>query len=273
MRKSQMMTYEGERAMFEAYGKNKYRATGVVQWMINNAWPSIIWHLYDYYLRPGGGYFGAKKANEPLHVQYSYDDQSVVVVNSYYRPFAGCKVTAKVYNLDLAEKFSKTVTLDVAADSSTTALTLSAVAGLSRTYFVRLALEDSSGKPVSANFYWLPTQPDVSDWARGSGRFTPIKTYADLTALESLPSPQVTLATRTEEKGADQLVHVKVKNPAAKLAFFVHLTIRKGKDGADVTPVFWDDNYFSLMPGEEREITAAYPRKLMGSAKPVVQVD
>ncbi len=69
------MTYEGERAMFEAYGRNKYTSTGVVQWMLNNAWPSIIWHLYDWYLRPGGGYFGTKKACEPLHVQYSYDDQ------------------------------------------------------------------------------------------------------------------------------------------------------------------------------------------------------
>ena len=47
VRKSQLMTYEGERAMFEAYGRNKYDATGVIQWMLNNAWPSIIWHLYD----------------------------------------------------------------------------------------------------------------------------------------------------------------------------------------------------------------------------------
>ena len=74
--------------------------------MLNNAWPSIIWHLYDYYLRPGGGYFGTKKANELIHVQYSYDDRSVVVVNSYYRAFPKYQVTAKVYNMDLTEKFT-----------------------------------------------------------------------------------------------------------------------------------------------------------------------
>ena len=78
------MAYDGERAMFEAYGRNKYAATGVIQWMLNNAWPSLIWHLYDYYLVPGGGYFGTKKAMEPLHVQYDYDDQSVAVVNDTY---------------------------------------------------------------------------------------------------------------------------------------------------------------------------------------------
>ena len=49
------MAYDGERAMFEAYARNKYDSTGVIQWMMNNAWPSLIWHLYDYYLRPGGG--------------------------------------------------------------------------------------------------------------------------------------------------------------------------------------------------------------------------
>jgi len=69
-RKSQMMAYETHRAMFEAFGRNKYTSTGVIQWMLNNAWPSMIWHLYDWYLRPGGSYFGAKKACEPLHVQY-----------------------------------------------------------------------------------------------------------------------------------------------------------------------------------------------------------
>ncbi len=85
VRIAQTMSYNGERAMFEAYGRNKYTSTGVIQWMLNNAWPSMIWHLYDYYLDTGGGYFGTKKALEPIHVQYSYDDHSVYVVNSTYQ--------------------------------------------------------------------------------------------------------------------------------------------------------------------------------------------
>lgn len=254
LRKSQMMTYEGQRAMFEAFGKNKYKATGVVQWMLNNAWPSIIWHLYDYYLRPGGGYFGTRKANEPLHVQYSYDDQSIVVVNSYYHAVPSCKVTAKVYNLDLTEKFSKVVSLDVPADSSVTALTLPAIGGLSKTYFVRLELDDNSGERASMNFYWLSTQPDVSNWSKGSGRYTPIQTYADLTGLETLPEVKVKVAlTTTEQSGPDKIAHVTVANPTSHLAFFVHLTLCE-----DVKPIYWDDNYITLMPGETRELKAAY---------------
>src|SRR5947208_3477858 len=117
-RKAQAMTYDGERAMFEAYGRNKYTATGVIQWMLNNAWPSLIWHLYDYYLFPAGGYFGTKKACEPVHVQYSYDNKSVVPVNTTSREETKLKVTAQVYDISLAAKFSKATEVDLAADSN-----------------------------------------------------------------------------------------------------------------------------------------------------------
>ena len=86
VRKAYAMDYEGERAMFEAYARNKYNSTGVIQWMLNNGWPSLIWHLYDYYLVPAGGYYGTKKANEPMHVLYSYNDRSVAVVSDTARP-------------------------------------------------------------------------------------------------------------------------------------------------------------------------------------------
>src|ERR1700744_2421336 len=121
---AQAMAYDGERAMFEAYGRNKYTSTGVVQWMLNNAWPSMIWHLYDYSLDAGGGYYGARKACEPLHVQYSYDDHSVYVVNSTYQPSSRLSVLTYVYDASLKELFSKESTLDAGPDSSTNALTI-----------------------------------------------------------------------------------------------------------------------------------------------------
>src|SRR6185503_4611277 len=97
---SQLATYEGQRAMFEGYARNRSRASGVIQWMLNNAWPSLIWHLYDYFLRPGGGFFGTQKACEPLHAMYSYDDGSIVIVNDHPRDWAGLRVEARVVNLD-----------------------------------------------------------------------------------------------------------------------------------------------------------------------------
>eukprot|EP00729_Bicosta_minor_P017911 gene17911-21767_t len=74
LKKAQLAAYESHRAMFEAYSRNKYNSTGLVQWMLNSAWPSNMWHLFDYYLQTGGAFFGAKKANaQPLHLLYSYD--------------------------------------------------------------------------------------------------------------------------------------------------------------------------------------------------------
>jgi exo-1,4-beta-D-glucosaminidase len=271
--KSQATAYESQRAMFEAYGRNKYTATGVIQWMFNNAWPSIVWHLYDWYLRPGGGYFGTKKANEPVHVQYSYDDGSIVVVNSLYRSFPGYSVTAKVYNMDLTEKYSRTAGVDIAEDSATRVFTLPQIDGLSRTYFVRLELHDDAGATAGTNFYWLSTRSDTYDWNNSNAWETPLTGYADLTDLENLPPAQVAAAWTSEAAGADRVDHITVRNPSPQLAFMVHLTVLNGKGGPDLAPVYWEDNYFELMPGEERSITATYPAKLLGGAQSYIQVD
>ena len=110
--KSQMQTYEGVRAMYEAYSRNRYEATGVIQWMLNNAWPSMIWHLYDYYLRPGGGYFGASRPWKRCIPIYGYDDHSIWLVSSQYEDVKGLKLTTKIYNLDATEKFSQDNTVD-----------------------------------------------------------------------------------------------------------------------------------------------------------------
>ncbi len=185
------MAYDSERAMFEAYSRNKYGATGVIQWKLNSAWPSLIWQLWDYYLQPAGGYYGAKKACEPLHVMYSYDDRSVAVVNSTYQPASNLTVTAKLFDSALHERFSVTVPVNVAADGVTKAGAFPerAFEPVSPIYFVDLVLKDQFGKVVSTNFYWLSAKKNVYDWsAADNDAFTPVKSYEDLTALNSLPS-------------------------------------------------------------------------------------
>jgi exo-1,4-beta-D-glucosaminidase len=272
-RKAQAMAYESHRAMFEAYGRNKYTSTGVIQWMLNNSWPGMIWHLYDWYLRPGGSYFGAKKGCEPLHVQYSYDDRSIVVVNSHYRPFPGMKVSAKVYSLGMEELFSKEATADIAEDSSTRVFTLPETQGLSTAYFVSLELRGAGGETVSRNFYWLSTAPETLDWDRSTWYYTPTKTYADFTALDKLPAVDLGVSARSELRDGGSVTIVTVTNPAKTLAFGVHLKVKKGADGEEVLPVLWEDNYFPLLPGESRQVTANYRAGALGTAKPYVEVD
>jgi len=273
-RKSQAVTYDGQRAMFEAYARNKYTSTGVIQWMLNNAWPSLIWHLYDYYMVPAGGYYGTKKACEPVHVQYSYDNNSVAVINSTYEPLTGVKVTAKIYNLDASEKGTKEATLDLAPDSSTTAFELPKVQGLSNTYFLRLQLQDHAGELVSDNFYWLSTKADVLDWKNKQDTvYTPQAEFGDLTGLASLPEVKLDVTSSSKTDATKNTTRVTVKNLDNSIAFMVHLRATRNKGGKDITPILWEDNYFSLLPGEQREVTATYSSSALAGDSAILEVE
>ena len=272
-RKSQLISYEGERAMFEAFSRNKYTSTGVVQWMLNNAWPSVIWHLYDYYLRPGGGYFGTKVACEALHPVYGYDDHSVWLVSSQYTDAKGLKLHARVLNLDMTEKFSKDVTLDAAADSTQKLFELPQIDGLSTTYFLVMTLENAAGKRVGSNLYWLSTKPETLDWEKSTWYMTPTSDFADFTALSTLPKVKLKVSEKTEHAKEEFVTHVTLENPSKSIAFFNRLKLNRGAGGEEVLPVIWQDNYFSLLPGEKREVTATYSAKNLGTAKPAVVVE
>jgi exo-1,4-beta-D-glucosaminidase len=273
-RKAQATAYDNQRAMFEAYGRNKYVATGVIQWMLNNAWPSLIWHLYDYYLVPAGGYFGTKKATEIVHVQYDYNDDSVAVVNGTYEPIKGLKVSAKLFNIDAKQVDSHESNLDIAADAAAKAFDLPKPSNLSTTYFLKLDLYDSSGKLISDNFYWLSTKVDTLDWSkRNDTAYTPQKEFADLTGLNSLPQVKLDPNSLVRTDSKKGIVTVEVKNPSASVAFQVHLRVSKGKDGGDLVPIFWDDNYFSLLPGEEKTVTATYDTSDTDGKTPMLELD
>jgi exo-1,4-beta-D-glucosaminidase len=273
-RKSQAMTYDNQRSMFEAYARNKYVSTGVIQWMLNNAWPSLIWHLYDYYLVPAGGYFGTKKAQEIVHIQYDYDTNSVSVINGKYEDLKGYKVAAKLYNIDAKQAASRDASIDLAADTATKAFDLPVPENLSTTYFLKLQLHDASGTLVSDNFYWLSTKPDTMDWKRKKDTvYTPQKDFADLTGLNSLPQVKLDVQAATHDMGETRTIQLHVKNTTSSVAFMVHPRLTKGQDGDDLVPIFWDDNYFSLLPGEEKSISVSFALVDLGGSEPILTVD
>jgi exo-1,4-beta-D-glucosaminidase len=266
------MTYEGERAMFEAYARNRFRSTGVIQWMLNNAWPSTFWHLYDYYLRPGGGYYGSKKALEPVHVQYSYDDGSIVVVNGTAERLPGVRVRERVLNLDGSQRFSQDTSLDLAAATALRALATPTIPGLSSTYFVDLELTGPDGRSLSSNRYWLSTHPDVLDEDSTTWYVTPVQRYADLTALRTLPTARVAASAGFTARGDWEEARVRVTNPGPTVAFLLRLELLRQRDGEEVLPVLWEDNYLTLLPGESREITGRVLRKDLKGQRPEVRV-
>ena len=273
--KSQLMAYEGIRAMFEAFTRNKYTSTGLIQWMLNNAWPGIIWHLYDYYLLPGGGYFGAKLANQPLLPMYSYTDGSVWAINSTYQEHKGLTLTARVLNLDMSEKLKREAPVDLPPDGTKNVLLIPPVdqlPGLSPTYFVQLSLKDGAGKVVGSNFYWLSTQPEKLAYEKTEWYVTPARSYADFTALSQLPRVRLKTRVVSTHKGGQGSTTVMLENPSKTLAFFVRLKLNRGRGGEEVLPVLWEDNYVSLLPGEKRQITARYRMELLGGKRPELEV-
>jgi exo-1,4-beta-D-glucosaminidase len=272
--KSQAMTYEGQRAMFEAYGRNKYKSTGIIQWMLNNAWPSLIWHLYSYDLRPAGGYFASKIALEPVHVQFSYDDRTVAVVNSTQAPQNELKIVAKLYDITGAEKFSREANVDVAADGVRKSFAIPEPADISTTYFLNLQLFSATGQSLGRNFYWLSTKPDELDYAKTEWYYTPQTSFADLSALQDLPKMTVRATLRPAVGGAhDSAFQLALENTGKGVAFLTRLRLVKGKDQAEILPVFWEDNYISLLPGEKREVLVRVRESELTGAHPALLVD
>ncbi len=258
--RAQAMAYDGQRAMFEAYGRNKFGSTGVIQWMLNNAWPSMIWHLYDYYLQPAGGYFGTKKACEPLHIQYSYDDHGVVVVNDLLKPVENLKVAARVFDAALAQTYANELTIDARANSSSSVFAIPATAFANGgVHYVRLDLRNGAGATVSTNFYWLPETYATFDWEKTFFVTTPIAKYEDLRAIAELPKVHVASTASIEQGQSRDVVRIRLRNEGEHVAFQLHASVwaREG----EVAPILWDDNYVSLLPGESRILTARVPSR------------
>jgi len=203
-------------------------------------------------------------------VQYSYDDRSVVVVNDTPQDVKGLTVTATVLDFNLAQKFTREAAIAVSADAVARAFAIPAIPDLTTTYFVRLALHDSAGREVSRNFYWLSTEDDRLDWSKTQWYYTPTTHHANLTALGGLPRTEISLSPAFEGIGRESTVRIVVKNTGRALAFQVRLKLVGAR--GEILPVFWNDNYFELLPGEEREIQASY-RRAEGEATPSIEAE
>jgi exo-1,4-beta-D-glucosaminidase len=274
--KSQLDNYDNVRAQFEAFNAHMDAArpsTGVIYWMLNNAWPSLHWHLYDYFLNPAGAYFGAKIANEPVHIQYSYDTRAIMLVNHTLTHEHGLHAVIRIRNLDGSMAYERRLQdIDLAANSARQLSVLPALDGLSRTYFIELELASAAGKSISRNVYWLSTQTDELDWAHSNWYLTPVTRYADLTPLQSLPPATSEIRATLRHEAAEDIASVTLTVPPSSkaVALFQHLSIKRSAAGERVVPILWSDNDVTLWPGESLTLTAHFATA--GAEVPVVEV-
>ena len=254
--KGHLITADQHRAMFEAVNHRMWDITsGFTQWKINACWPSVQWQIFDWYLKPMVSYYYIKKACEPLHIQLGLLEPTVTIVNNHPRPQTNLLAWARLYDFGMRLLFEKEAKTDVEANSYKDIFTIERHENLTDVYFVKLELSSQDGKVLSDNFYWL-SSGDLEN----------------LGELKKLPLVDLKTSYKTENRGKERIVRVKVENPTDKLAFFVHLAVTNGRRGDEILPVFWDDNYFSLLPHESREVCASFASKDLRGKAPAVEV-
>jgi exo-1,4-beta-D-glucosaminidase len=298
VQEAQVQNYEDTRAQFEAYidhwDNEPTPSTGTVYWQLNKGWPTLLWDLYNSDYDEAGSYFGAKKANETLHVLYAYDTGGVTIDNLSGVKQTGLSVESKVYgingnvlddqttsgslSLQPQQVENGVLTPDVPASTTPPAP--------AQSYFVETILRQNS-TVVDRNVYWLSTQQDVINWNTTEGNpqannGSALSQYANLTALQSLASEGVQVAADTQPAGNGKLTTtVVLTNPSSNsaVAFFLRADVRRGNpDGSaqsgdnEVLPVDWSDNDVTLWPGQSQTLTATYSASQLGSANPVVSV-
>lgn len=264
--RNQASNYEAMRPMFEAFAVNKYESTGVIQWMYNSAWPAMYWQLFDYYLMPNGAFYGARKANEPLMAIYNYGDGAIYVHNEHLEDKEGLRLVAKVFDIESKELLSHEVFFDIRANSSKQVTGIPEIDDLSPTWFLDLRIFDSSGNEVAVNFYWLSVEKDVPDFESTYWVYTPTKSFADFTALNTMPRTGIDISYEVVEKEGRFEVVCDLSNPGDIIAFFLELAIIDSEKDMSVLPVFWEDNYISLLPGENRRLRASVDAALVDAS-------
>jgi len=239
VRKAQLMNYEAFRAMYEGRNAQMFHpTTAVITWMSHPAQPSFVWQLYHYDLEPNSSLFAVRSAGEMVHIQFNEADGELQVINNLPQPLTDAVARVSIYLLDgtLASQYDTKVT---AEPSSVTNLgEVKFPPRISSTHFLKLELRDAKGELVSSNFYWRgePGYPDL------------------LTDLNELP--KVTLEAKVERSisGGKQMVTVTLHNPTNSVALMAHLQLRDSS-GERVLPVYYSDNYVSLVPNESISIT------------------
>ena len=255
VRKAHALDYDATRSMFEAFRCNVPDATGIVQWMLNSAWPSFYWQLFDWYLVPTAGYYGTKKACAPLQLVYNYADHCVYAVNE----------TAK-------EKTLTAVMRTFGADSKQTGKETKEVTFRQRNpkkvfeniqgpCFLALEIKDEEGGVVADNFYCIPEENNVYRWEKTDWAGTPIKTYSDLSFVTALPETTVKLTTKPAKGGMD----VTLTNNSDVIAY-QNILKAKSADGNLIPAVIWSDNFVTLLPGESRTFRCTLPKDCSSAA-------
>ncbi len=274
LRKAQYLNYEGMRPMYEAFESNRFAATGIIQWMLNASWPKLWWQLYDYYLMPTAAFYAARKANERVHIAYNYGNNNVEVINNTLDKTWDITAKVRLFDFDMHGLVDKNVTVSsLEAQGKINIFTIDGSTADTALRFLQLELRNARKELVSSNFYVLASKADSIDEHKSNWYITRQSQYAELAPLQQLPKVKLQAKRTVVAKGDSVLVTVALKNTSSVLAFMVHVNLMKKADQRSVVPIFWDDNYISLLPGDTTTIKGYCHKKDLEGEQPEVTID
>jgi mannosylglycoprotein endo-beta-mannosidase len=231
--KAQMVSYEQYRALQEGFNYKMWDwYSGMLVWKNQNPWTALRGFFYDYFLDYTGGYFGYKHGATPVHIQLNLNDSVVCVLNQTAQKLSN--ITAKILLYDmhgrLLSEYKRSVSLN--AHDLILLDKIDIPGNAYEVFFLKLILTDNSKKLLDENLYWLASKP-------GS--------YEKLNELGSV-SVKAGIS-----KSDDNHAVISVSNPGNETAFFIRLKITNPKNEL-VLPSFFTDNYFTLLPGDEKQV-------------------
>ena len=233
-KKAQVVNYEQYRALQEGFNAGMWNTyTGMLVWKNQNPWTSLRGQFYDVFLDQTGGFYGYQHGAVPLHVQLNLNDSAVCVVNQTSSDANGLTVETELYDLHGKKLNKDEIQIDVSANAHKIAGKLNRAKKPAGLYFARLILKNKAGETVDENLYWLTNSPD------------------DMQDFEKLSAAQLQVEVRKENPG--HLV-ANIENSGDETAFFSRLKVVDKKTGKLVLPVFFNDNYFTLFPGEQKQV-------------------
>jgi exo-1,4-beta-D-glucosaminidase len=266
-RKAQLAHYENTRAQFESFaadGWANHKMT--IYWMLNSHWPSFFGNIFDYYLSPGGAYYGAKVGLRPLSVVFDsyatgdHNQAKITVVNQTPMQQRNLQVRVRVYDLQGRLREDRHAeNLQVDSGGAIQAMTLPRFSDSSDVFFVRCQLLDADGKLLTENVYWQSQKDDdVGDHDSAFG-LQPAS-WADMTSLNTMPQVPLEVSAKHSSSAGEDHITIRLRNPSEHIAFFERAVITGAKDGDELLPIEYDNNYVTVFPGETVEIRGVLPK-------------
>lgn len=236
---AQVVNYDQYRSFMEGWASHMWNwYTGILIWKTQNPWTSLRGQMYDWSLDVNASLYGTRKGCEPLHAYYNPVTRKAGLLNTTLKDYTDLSIVARIYNLEGKLLWEKETRASSKANTVQELLDIPVPEGIKGAYFLRLAL--NADVP---NIYWLTTEPK------------------DYTSLSQLPKSRPDIKTDIKKEGSNFVGTVRL-SADSRISFFNRIKVFDRETGKRILPVHYSDNYITLMPGDQQEISLEFPANL-----------